>query len=177
MWTYGVNVTRATTPYLVPGTAVRSNRDVVSDYRFSRLLLARLLGYFLALTGVAVFILTVVVAVAGLPLSVLIVGVGLSLLGIFAVGILFTRELNVVRLDDTGYRVRLVRGAGVRQARWRDVEDVIATTVGGERCVVLRLKDGRTTTVPVRVLAARSEGFVEDLQRHLNEGHGYRRIV
>ena len=56
----------------------------------------------------------------------------------------------MVRLDDEGYQVRFVRGAGVKQARWKDVEDVVATTVADERCVVLRLRDGRTTTIPVR---------------------------
>ncbi len=36
---------------------------------------------------------------------------------------------TVVRLDEHGYRVRFVRGAGVTPGRWKDVEDVVATTV------------------------------------------------
>ena len=63
-------------------------------------------------------------------------------------GLAVLRRRDVVRLDETGYRVRYVRGAGVRQAPWKDVEDVTAPTVEGQRCVVLRLRDGRTTTMP-----------------------------
>jgi len=86
------------------------------------------------------------------------------------------RRRDVVRLDEVGYVVRLVRGAGVREARWKDVEDVTAPTVQGERCVVLRLRDGRTTTIPVDVLAGTVTMFVEDLQQHLDTGHGYRPV-
>ena len=53
---------------------------------------------------------------------------------------------------------------------------VAAVTVAGERCVVLRLRDGRTSTVPVGLLAGRTEDFVEDLRGHLNRGHGYRPV-
>ena len=42
--------------------------------------------------------------------------------------------------------------------------------------MVLRLRDGRTTTIPVDVLAGSSDAFVKDLQQHLNRGHGYRRL-
>ena len=58
--------------------------------------------------------------------------------------------------------------------RWKDVEDVTAPTVEGQRCVVLRLRDGRTTTIPVDVLAGAADAFVQDLQQHLDRGHGYR---
>ena len=91
-------------------------------------------------------------------------------------GLAVLRRRDVVRLDETGYRVRSVRGAGVRQAPWKDVEDVTAPTVEGQRCVVLRLRDGRTTTIPVDVLAGSADAFVRDLQQHLNRGHGYRRL-
>jgi hypothetical protein len=111
-----------------------------------------------------------------LPAGVLGVGIVLAVAAFLAVGFLLLRGTPVVRLDETGYRVRFVRGAGVSQARWTDVEDVVATTMEGERCVVLRLRDGRTTTVPVRALAGSTDAFVQDLQEHLNKGHGYRRI-
>jgi hypothetical protein len=91
-------------------------------------------------------------------------------------GLVAVRRGYVVRLDRDGYVVRHVRGAGTTAARWTDVEDVVATLVAGERCVVLRLRDGRSTTIPVRMLSARTEDFVTDLQAHLNRGHGYRRI-
>lgn len=134
------------------------------------------MGFFLAGLGVAVFLLTATVGLFSLPLEVLTVGVVVAVLAVVVVGFLLTRRSFVVRLDDAGYQVRFIRGAGVKQARWKDVEDVVATTVGGERCVVLRLRDGRTTTLPVRVLAGNPDDFVKDLQDHLNRGHGYRRL-
>ena len=42
--------------------------------------------------------------------------------------------------------------------------------------VEIRLRDGRTTTIPVQVLAADREEFVRDLQQHLQRGHGMRRL-
>lgn len=149
---------------------------MVSDYRLSQRIGARLMGFALAGLGLVVFIATLAVALLGLPataLTVTLVGVVVVLL---AVGFLLTRKPWIVRLDQQGYQVRFVRGAGVQQARWKDVEDAVATTVAGERCVVLRLRDGRTTTVPVRLLATDPDQFVTDLQTHLNRGHGYRRL-
>jgi hypothetical protein len=155
---------------------VGSNQGVSSEYRFSQPLVVRAMGAFLAAVGVLVFLLALLVGVLSLPIVVLTVGVVLAVLAVFVVGFLLTRKAAVVRLDDEGYQVRFVRGAGVKQARWKDVEDAVATTLSGERCVVLRLRDGRTTTVPVRVLAGDPNAFVKDLQRHLDRGHGYRRI-
>lgn len=134
------------------------------------------MGIFLAVLGIFVFLLTAAVALFSLPTAVLTTGVVLAVVSVFTVGFLLTRRSFVVRLDDAGYQVRHIRGAGVKQARWKDVEDVVATEVAGERCAVLRLADGRTTTLPVRALAGSPEEFVKDLQAHLNRGHGYRRI-
>jgi hypothetical protein len=149
---------------------------VASDYRFSQPLVVRLMGGFLVAVGVLLFSLAVVVGLASLPIVVLSVGVVLAVLLVFVAGFLLSRKAVVVSLAEAGYQVRFVRGAGVKQARWKDVEDVVATTVRGERCVVLRLRDGRTTTVPVRLLTGTTERFVEDLRQHLDAGHGYRRI-
>ena len=149
---------------------------MASDYRLSQSLIARLLGISLASLGVLVLLLTLLVGLFGLPAGVLGVGIVLAVAAFLGVGFVLLRGTPVVRLDETGYRVRFVRGAGVSQARWTDVEDVVATTMEGERCVVLRLRDGRTTTVPVRALAGSTDAFVQDLQEHLNKGHGYRRI-
>lgn len=135
-----------------------------------------MMGFFLVALGAVVFLLTALVGLFSLPVVVLAVGVVLSVAAIFVVGFLLTRRTAIVRLEDTGYQVRFIRGAGVKQARWTDVEDVVATTVAGERCVVLRLRDGRTTTVPVRALAGNPDDFIRDLQDHLNRGHGYRRL-
>lgn len=147
-----------------------------SDYRLSQPVVVRMMGSLLVLLGVVVLLMTLGVGVLGVPTVVLSVGIVLVALLLLAAALVLTRGVTLVRLDDAGYRVRFVRGAGVQQARWTDVEDVVATTVAGERCVVLRLRDGRTTTLPVRLLRTSPEAFVKDLQGHLNRGHGYRRI-
>lgn len=147
-----------------------------SDYRLSQPVVVRMMGALLVLLGVVVLLMTLGVGALGVPTVVLSVGIVLVALLLLAAALVLTRGVTLVRLDDAGYRVRFVRGAGVQQARWTDVEDVVATTVAGERCVVLRLRDGRTTTIPVRLLRTSPEAFVKDLQGHLNRGHGYRRI-
>jgi hypothetical protein len=149
---------------------------VASDYRLSRPIAARLLGALLLLAGFGLVLLAVLVALLNLPSVVMTTGVFAAVFLVVFGGLFVTRQLSVVHLGDEGYRVSAIRGAGVTRARWTDVEDVVATTVANERCVVLRLRDGRSTTVPVRMLAGSPDAFVQDLQEHLNTGHGYRRI-
>jgi hypothetical protein len=150
---------------------------VASDYRLSPPLAARLLGFAVAGLGSLVLLVALLVAAFDLPRTVLDVVVVVAVLAALAVIALLGRRPRVVRLDEQGYQVRLVRGAGVTQARWSDVEDVVATTAAGERCVVVRLRDGRTTTVPVRVLSGDADAFARDLHEHLNRGHGYRKLT
>jgi hypothetical protein len=150
---------------------------VPSSYRFSGPFLLRLTGAGLVLMGVVVLVLVALVAVLSLPGQVLGAVVVLAAAGIVACAVLWLRRPVVVRLDAEGYVVRWLRGAGVRRSSWRAVEDVVAETVAGARCVVLRLRDGRTTTVPVAVLECRPEDFVADLRRRLNQGHGYRPLT
>lgn len=157
--------------------AIGSNRGVASDYRLSPPLALRLLGVAVAGVGALVLVAALLVAVLDLPRTVLDVAVVAAVVIGLAVVALLGRRPPVVRLDEQGYRVRFVRGAGVTQARWTDVEDVVATTSAGERCVVVRLRDGRTTTVPVRVLSGDADAFARDLHEHLNRGHGYRRLT
>jgi hypothetical protein len=163
--------------HLVTGPEVGCNRQVPSDYRLSRPLAARLLGGVVAVAGLVVVVLALAVMLAPLPVGVLSLGVAGAAAAVLAAAIVLSRRTTVVRLDETGYRVRMVRGAGATQARWTDVEDVVATTVAGERCVVVRLRDGRTTTIPVRVLAGDADAFARDLRDHLDRGHGYRRLA
>ena len=151
---------------------------MTSSYRFAAPFIVRMTGVGLVAVGVLVLVLAGLVAALSLPEAVLSAGllVAVVLCLVVLAGLAALRRRDVVRLDETGYRVRYVRGAGVRQAPWKDVEDVTAPTVEGQRCVVLRLRDGRTTTMPVDVLAVSADAFVRDLQQHLNRGHGYRRL-
>lgn len=149
-----------------------------SNYRFAAPFIVRMLGMGLVAVGVFVLVWAGLALALSLPGAVLSTGLLVAVVPLLLVlgGVVALRRGDVVRLDETGYRVRFVRGAGVRQAPWKDVEDVTAPTLEGQRCVQLRLRDGRTTTVPVDVLAGSSDAFVKDLQRHLNRGHGYRRL-
>ena len=149
---------------------------MASDYRLSPPVAVRMMGAGLVLAG----LLVVAVVVGGLlfawPTAVLSTMVVVALLGVVLLAAVLWRLAPVVRLDEVGYEVRWVRGAGVRQGRWKDVEDVLATTVADARVVVLRRRDGSTTTIPVGILVGSPDDFVRDLQQHLNRGHGYRPI-
>ena len=149
-----------------------------SNYRFAAPFIVRMMGIGLVAVGVFVLVWAGLALALSLPGAVLSTGllVAVVLWLLVLGGVVALRRGDVVRFDETGYRVRFVRGAGVRQAPWKDVEDVTAPTLEGQRCVLLRLRDGRTTTVPVDVLAGSSDAFVKDLQQHLNRGHGYRRL-
>jgi len=147
---------------------------VPSDYRLHPALAARLLGVGLLLNAVLVVLGTVLISLLHLStayITVLVALVVAVVLGGFALG-----RTVVVHLDDDGYRVRYVRGAGVRESRWVEVEEAVTAEVGGRPCVVLRLQDGRTTVIPVEAVAGDREEFVRDLQEHLQRGHGIRRI-
>jgi hypothetical protein len=143
-------------------------------YRMSPAFVARLLG--LALVGLAALLLvgTAVVALAGLSLDVV---VGLVLVGLVAAvgfGWWLRSRAWVLRCTDDGYRLRLVRGAGVTEARWSAVEDAVTTYRHEVACLELRLRDGRTTTIPVGVLDVDKERFVREVQERLQRGHGLR---
>lgn len=133
------------------------------------------MGAALAVTGLGVVALSLLVFLGGLPPPAVAVAAVAAVALVLLTGVCL-RARAVVRLDESGYRVRWVRGAGVKQGVWKDVEDVAATTVAGERCVVLRRRDGSTTTIPVGILAGSADAFVRDLQQHLNRGHGYRPV-
>jgi hypothetical protein len=152
------------------------NRLVPSDYRLAPAVAARLMGVVLVLISILVFVATALVAFLDLHTLVLVVPVALALLVFVAAAITWTRRGWVVRLSDEGYRVQWVRGAGVTAARWKDVEDAVTTTVAGAPVVVLRLRDGGTTTIPVEMMAADRESFVRDLQQHLQRGQGLRPV-
>jgi hypothetical protein len=146
---------------------------VPTAYRLSARTQLRLVGAVLVLSGLLVLLLVAGVVLLPVPGPILTVAVVLAVVAVLATT-LTVRSVDVVRLEKSGYRVRLLRGAGVRQAGWKNVEDVVATTVAGERCVQVRLRDGRSTIIPVDLLAGRTDDFVRDLQQHLNTGHGYR---
>lgn len=137
------------------------------DFRVSRRLVVRLMGVLVVGAGLLVCAAVVVVALLGLPRVLLTtVVVVLGLVVVVGLGLL-ARRGYVVRLTAEGYRIRFVRGAGVSRARWADVADAVTAQVAGSRCVVLRLKDGRSSTVPVDLLEAPAEEFVAAVRASL----------
>jgi hypothetical protein len=148
------------------------NNAAQRDYGLAPQLRARLMGTFLAAIGVSLLVMTVVVVAFSLPGDVLSGLVILVVVGIFTLGFLLGRRWFVVRLDEVGYEVRFVRGAGTKAARWVDVEDLATTYLGEEECVVIRLRDGRTTTIPVNLIEGDREEFVAELRARLNGRHG-----
>ena len=146
-----------------------------SDYRLSRPFVARFVGAYLVLFAVVVFVSTgVVAAVGAVNPDVLVVLLVVGLAGLFWLGSWLRSKAYVVRLRAEGYEVKMIRGAGVKQASWSEVEDVVTATPRDIPCVVLRLSGGRTTTVPVEALAVDREQFVRELQEHLDRGQGLR---
>jgi hypothetical protein len=144
-----------------------------SDYRLAPALAARFAGSLLVLLGLLVVLVTVLVVLTGLPVAVLLVVGGVGLAGVVAGYAGFSR-MPVVHLGQEGYRVRLVRQVGTDRAAWGEVTEAVTASPGGTPVVVLRLQDGRSTTIPVQMLAADREEFVRDLQAHLQGGHGLR---
>lgn len=146
---------------------------MASDYRLSPALGARLVGLLTVGVAVLVFVATGVVALLDLHTLVLLPVAVVGVVLVLGVGA-WLRSTPVVHLDDEGYRVRLVRGSGVRAARWKDVAEAVAASPRGIPCLVLRLTDGRSTTIPVQAVAADREELARDVREHLRRGEGLR---
>lgn len=145
---------------------------MVTDYRFSPAVTARLLGVTMLVMAFLVALVTLGVAVANWHGAVLLVPAVVVI--VVVLGLMVWSNGWVVRLGEEGYQVRRIRGAGVRAARWKDVEDAVTTEALGSRCVVLRLRDGRTTTLPVDALHGDREQFARTVGEYLSRGHGIR---
>jgi hypothetical protein len=146
------------------------------DFALASALRARMLGSGLVAIGVVVLLGVLVTWLADLSTAFVSGLVALAVVGVLVLGALVGVRHWVVRLDQHGYRVRGLRSAQARTARWTDVLDLQASTVAGHRCVVLRLRDGRTTTLPVDVIEGGSTTLTQALSDHLDRGHGYRRL-
>ena len=150
--------------------------ETATVYRLAPAVAARLLGVVLCTVAVLILISTVLIAAVDLHTVFLLVPAGLALVLLVATWWTWRQKGWVVRLTPEGYRVQWVRGVGAPSARWKDVEDAVTTTIAGAPVVVLRLRDGRTTTIPVEMLAVDREAFVRDVQDHLQRGHGLRKL-
>lgn len=146
------------------------------DIRIAPAVAARVVGAALVALALLVLVLVGVSAATSLPASVVVLVAALGVFVLGAAGLYLVNGAYVLRLTEQGYRVRFVRGAGVTRARWTDVEDAVTSYVADTPCVVLRLKDGGSTTVPVSVLAIDRERLVGLLQEALERGRGLKRL-
>lgn len=145
--------------------------DLASEplrYPLSPRLRARLFGSLLAVLGVLLVVGTVAVALTGSSGDLITALVVIVLLVIVAGGYAVVHRWAVLTLDRTGYRIRFAQGVGCRQARWSDVDDVSAAYVGSRRCLVLRLTDGRATTLPVDFLAGSPDDIARQVRDYLS---------
>lgn len=136
-------------------------------YRPHRALVARVLGSGILVLALLVIVATVALTVIGAPEWVLVFLVLIYIGAFAALATWAVKTVWIVRLDDAGYRVRLVRGAGVRSASWSQVTDLAATEPKGIPCLELTLIDGGVTVIPVEVLDGDREQFVRDVRAHL----------
>lgn len=144
------------------------------DYRLHPAYAARLLGVALVALALLTVGVTVLVALLGWSPDVIVVTVGVALVAVLALGWWLRTRAWVLRVSADGYRVALVRGAGVREARWSQVKDASTYHTRGVPCVLLRLRDGRSTALPVSVLAMDDDAFARELQERLRAGSGIR---
>ena len=157
---------------MTPGTAAET---APVELCLAPALRFRLLGTGLAAIGLVVVLGVGLVWVIGAPTALATGLVVLGGLGVIALGLLLGRRRWALRLDENGYRVRLLHPQ-VRAARWSDVLDLRAVNVGRTRCLTLRLRDGRTTTLPVDSIEGGPVQLTKLLGDRLDRSNGYRRL-
>lgn len=139
----------------------------VTDYRLAPAVTARFVGAYLVLLALVLLTTTAAAVALDLNADLLVLVLGVGVLGLIGVAWWLRTRLAVVRLTDSGYQVRMVRAAGVTEARWSEVEDAVAAAPRGIECLVLRLRDGRSTTIPVELVAGDKDEFARDVRAHL----------
>jgi MFS family permease len=108
-----------------------------------------------------------------------LVAIGVVLLaGMVRAAIQILRQPTVLRLDSTGYRVSRQSGAtGVRQASWTAVERVRRDRIDDREYVVVQLRTGGSTRIPVRAVATPVATWLAEVDDRLNRAHGQRRLT
>lgn len=145
--------------------------DPTTTYRLAPALGARLVGRSLVALAVLVVVATLVGAVIGA--GWVLAGV-VALIGVVLVGgrtWYLLRRAWAVRLSPQGYDVRLLAGVGVASATWTQVGEVVAASPGGRPCLVLRLRDGRMTRLPMTALAGSPDDLAHDVRRRVRDAH------
>ena len=145
--------------------------DPVTTYRLAPALGVRLVGRSLVTLAVVVVLATLagVLTGVGWRLAGVVAAVGTALVAGWAWYLL--RRAWAVRLSAREYDVRLLTGVGTATATWSQVEEVVAATLGGSPCLVLRLRDGRMTRLPMTAIAGDADAFAHDVRRRVRDAH------
>ncbi len=136
-------------------------------YRMTPVLVARLAAGPLVALGGLVVVVGVVVALAGWPRLTVALVAGAGLAGVLGYAGWLRWGADLVRLDDTGYRIRFLRDLGPRAGAWTDVRQAVAASPGGVPCLLLHRHDGQDTVLPVGMLDADRDRFAEDVVARL----------
>lgn len=136
-------------------------------YRLAPTVQARLLGAAVVGLALLVFAGTAVVIAARIDFAWLFVPLLLGIAAVIGFGWWLRNKAYVLRASAQGYRVAFVRGAGVREARWADIQEAVTTMPAGSPCLELRLKKGGSTTIPVTIIGIDREQFVREIQGYL----------
>lgn len=146
-----------------------------STYRLTLFLALRLFGIRMMVAAVGAVVAAVLLTIGG---DAAIWGVVASVL----VGLLVVASLAALRwpprlltLTPTGYQVHRVRGVGVRQALWSQVERVDdKPSAEGTPTLVIGLEHARTTELPLMLFGARALEVQREIRARLDSSHGYR---
>jgi hypothetical protein len=142
-----------------------------TSYHLAPGLAARLVGRSLVTLAVLVAVATVVGLMTGsgwVPAGVV---AALGAVAAAAWALWLGRRARALVLTDQGYAVHLLRGVGVTRASWSEVEGATAASPRGEPCLVLRLRGGRATRLPMAALAADRDVVAYDVRRRLRDAH------
>lgn len=142
------------------------------DYRLAPGFAARLAGAGLVAVALLVVLLALLAALLGWPADVVVAVAVVGSVATLGGAAWLRSRAYVVRLDELGYHVRFVRGAGVACGRWTEVQSAVAASPRGVPCVLLRRTDGSSTSIPVAALAVDRDRFAEAVRDRLRAATG-----
>jgi hypothetical protein len=145
--------------------------EPATAYGLARPLGLRLVGRSLVTLGGLVVVATIVGVVSGAGWLLAGVVAAAGLIGVGGWAWYLLRRAVALRLTSERYVVRLFGGVGVASAAWSDVAEVTAATSGGTPCLVLRLRDGRSTRLPMVAVAGDADSVAYDVQRRVRDAH------
>jgi hypothetical protein len=142
-----------------------------TSYRLAPALGVRLVGRSLVTLAVLVAIMTVIGAATGAGWRLAGVTAVIGIVLVAAGAWYLFRLASAVRLTSRGYAVHLLGGVGTTAAPWGEVEEVVAATPAGRPCLVLGLRDGSATRLPMAALAGDPDAFAHDVRRRVRDAH------